>query len=317
MSHELHVSRGGSPLGLYRKDQIGTHLSAGTLRPDDLYFDEATRAWIPLGQFPALAPTAPAVHAQAAPLPPQTADEPADDSSDEAEERPSGRRRRRSSSGGRKIGAGQKRKRHPAEGALPGWIACLFAIGAAAGIWAWAQNLSDQLSVSQNKVKALTESVESLRKQNAILLEMAPPNTIRGVMTLEPADGKLAVLSGVSISLYRADDVRRAMLRVVDAPVPVTEEEFAAQITAIQSALPPALAVTLSDSSGRFELPVPQPGEYAILSTAFGQSAGANQRFMWSLSTDSTGEPSPVLSLSEKNSISLRDPKFRLTPARK
>ena len=310
MPTELHVSRGGTPLGQFRKDQFRSLLESGTLKPDDLFFDEACRTWVPVSQFQVAAPLAPAPQSSSR----ETEDEESPASDDEGVEHP--QRRRRSSRRGI-DGSRKSRKHHPAEKALPGWIACLFAIGAAAGIWAWAQNLSDQLRTSEEKVKSLTESVASLQKQNAILLEMAPPDTLRGVMTLEPSQGKLAVLSGVSVALYRADDVRSSLLKLADAAIPISEEELAAQITLLQSALPPALAVTLSDSSGRFELPVSQAGEYALIATAFGQSGGANQRFFWALGLDADGNPSPVISLNDRNATTLKNPKFRLNPARK
>jgi hypothetical protein len=305
MSSLLHVARNGTPLGQFRRDQIHDLLDAGTLHNNDLFYDEGRREWLPLDQFQI-----------STPLPAKSAgengteDEPND--TDAASSRRSRGRRRRSGHVPKKP-----RKRSAAESALPGWIACLFAIGAAAGLWAWAQSLRDQLHVNERKVQELNEAVASLSRQNAILLEMSPPGTLRGVITSEPQPGRLSLLSGVNVGLFRINDVREAILAASNLPLPVSEEEFSSLVTEVQRRLPPPTAMTLSDSSGRFDLEVPEDGQYALVSTAFRQGPGNPQRMFWVISFESQGEPTPVVALSEANAISLADPSLKITPARR
>jgi hypothetical protein len=305
MSSLLHVARNGTPLGQFRKDQVPELLEAGTLQHEDLYYDEGRREWVPLSRFQTTAPLSAKPGADNG-----GEDEPGE--ADEASSRRSRGRRRRSGHVPKKP-----RKRSAAESALPGWIACLFAIAAAAGLWAWAQSLRDQLQVNERKVQELNEDLASFSRQNAILLEMSPPGTMRGVITSEPQPGRLSMLSGVNVGLFRIDDAREAMLAAANLPTPVSEEEFSNIVTEVQRRLPPPIAMTLSDSSGRFDLQVPEDGHYAVVSTAFRQGPGNPQRLFWIVGFESQGEPSPVVALSEKNAISLAEPTLKITPARR
>jgi hypothetical protein len=307
MTSSVHIARNGTPLGLFPRDQVESRLEVGILLPTDFYYDEETRSWILLSEWKKTVPFTP------------TPDEELDagkESEEEEGEDPDGKSRRRRSSG-RDRSRRKPRKKNKAESALPGWIACLFAIGAAAAFWAWGQSSRDQLMVIQSKVVEMEETIKSLQRQNSILLEMAPAGVIRGVLTSEPTPGKLAVMSGVTIGAMRVDDVRSALVKIANLPTPGSEEEFAAIVTALQSNLPPALAVTLTDSSGRFEIALPEAGTYVLIATAFKQNPGGAQRLLWLLEFERSDEPSPVMSLNENNAISLSDPSFRLSPARK
>jgi len=328
MSSGVHVSRNGALLGHFPKDQVQSRLEAGVLLPTDHFFDETTRNWQTLAEWKRNVPFA---SAPSVPPPPAQSDFiPVPEGSalplgSEPEERPewnesrddrrASEKRRRSSGGDRSRR--KPRKKNPIEAALPGWIACLFAIGAAAALWAWAQNLRDQLAVSEGKVAEAKELVSSLQRQNNILLEMSPAGVVRGILTSEPSPGKLAVMSGVTVGALRVEDVRPTLMGLANSQTPASEEELAALVTKLQSSLPAALAVTLTDSSGRFELALPEPGTYAIVSTAFKQSPGGVERLLWLIEFEGRDEPTPVLSLNEQNAISLRKPDLKLSPARR
>ncbi len=306
MTSSVHIARNGTPLGLFPRDQIESRLEVGILLPTDYYYDEETRSWILLSEWKKTVPFTP--------TPDEEFNAEQEEEGDEENQDDKSRRRR---SSGRDRSRRKPRKKNAAESALPGWIACLFAIGAAAALWAWGQSSRDQLVVIQNKVVEMEETIKALQRQNSILLEMAPAGVVRGVLTSEPTPGKLAVMSGVTIGALRVDDVRSALVKIANLPTPGTEEEFAAIVTALQSNLPPALAVTLTDSSGRFEIALPEPGAYVLIATAFKQNPGGAQRLLWLLEFDRSEEPTPVLSLNENNAISLSEPSFRLSPARR
>jgi hypothetical protein len=305
MSQIIHIARNGSPLGQYRSEQIKPLLTQGTLRETDMFFDEESREWLSMSRWaePDVRTFGPNPTAQAS-----------EEASPETDDSQRAGRRRRSS--GRPRDSKKPRKRNPTESALPGWIAALFAICIAAGLWAWAQNLGGQLTLAQKKNTELEETVAALKRQNSILLEMAPPGKIRGVITSEPRDGRLAVMSGVSVTLFRLDDLRSAILKVANNPTPVTEEEFSVLLTRFQASLPNPLSMSLSDSSGRFEMTVPEAGQYGILATAFKQGGGSAERLLWLMEFDSSDSPTPVMSLGENNAISLSEPSMRITPPR-
>ncbi len=320
--HSFPVTRDGVPLGEFRSDQISARLDSGLLVPTDHFYDAARKAWRPLSELETHGrvaagsgvgsePPAPSTPASTSGDAPQvSASEEEGRTWEERERR--GRRRRRSSSSG--DPSKKKRHRNPAERALPGWIACLFAIGVAAGLWAWAQSLRDSLKVQEAKVTELTSQVTALNQQISVLQEMAPPGIVRGIITTEPTPGKLAILSGVTVGILRAADVRTALLRMANSPTANSEGEFGARVTELQSNLPSAEAITLTDSGGRFELAVSDPGNYAIVATAFKQSPGGPERLLWLIEVTNADEPSPVISLSEKNAVSLRNPMMRLLP---
>lgn len=323
MSSGVHVSRNGALLGHFPKDQVQSRLEAGALLPTDHFFDEATRNWqtlsewkrsVPFGGNPPIPPPpktdGPQIVADTDPAEPEEQPEWAENRA----ARRASEKRRRSSGGDRSRR--KPRKKNPIEAALPGWIACLFAIGVAAALWAWAQSLGSQLEVNERKITEMNEMVSSLQRQNNILLEMSPAGVVRGVLTSEPSPGKLAVMSGVTVGALRVSDVRPALMKLANAQTPVSEEELAALVTTLQSSLPPAIAVTLTDFSGRFELAVPEPGTYAIVSTAFKQSASGVERLLWLIEFEGRNEPTPVLSMNEQNAISLRNPNLKLSPAR-
>lgn len=328
----MHVTRNGAPLGQFRRDLIPELLKNGTLQPTDLYYNEAHREWIALSQFRAEQKFAPAAAATAPPS--ELLASPSSESREQAQEEDSGseeqaeaedgageevvvrrrrRRRHRDESQPRKP----RKKRHPAEYSLPGWIAALVAVGVAVAMYAWAIGLKAQLDASLNKLRELEQNVASLQRHNQILLEMAPPGFVRGVLTAEIVPGRLSVLSGASVAAYKLDDLRTAVLRAANLPTPVNEEEFAQLVTIIQSSLPPPLAVTLTDSSGRFELALPEPGKYGIVATALKQLGGTTERLFWTLEFQSGDSPTPILSLSEQNAASVRQPQIKIQAARR
>lgn len=300
MSSAVHIARNGAPLGQFPKEQIQERLENGSLLPGDYFYDESARAWLPLTEWREAVPFTP--------VSPKTEEI----WSEESETSGSNRRRHGGSRSRRKP-----KKRNPAESALPGWIACLFAIGVAAALWAWAQSLRDQLQAQEKKAAEFEQLSKDLQRQNAILLEMAPVGVARGVLTSEPSPGKLAVMSGVTVGALRAEDVRTKVVNLANEPTPNTEEELGVLVTKLQSSLPPAIAVTITDSSGRFELPLPEPGRYILIANAFKQGGGTSQRLLWLVEFERGDEPTPVLSMSEQNAITLQNPNLRISPGRK
>lgn len=320
MSPLIHVARDGAPLGQFRRDLIDELLKNATLRPSDIYYDESRREWLLVGDYKNNQKFTLARRSrESSPSEPPSEQEQQDSAIEEAEisesEHSSRRRRRRRRSEDSNIR--KPRKRHPAESALPGWIAALVAISVAAGLWAWATSLREQLNISTNQVKELENNLASLKRQIGVLLEMAPPGVVRGVITTETHAGRLFLLSGISVAAYRLDDVRGALLRVANLPIPVDEQEFASMVSTIQAALPPPIAMSLSDSSGRFEFPIPEPGNFVLVATGLKQVGGNTERLLWTVEVPVSDSPSPVVSLDERNSASLRSPKFKIQPARR
>lgn len=323
--HLISVARDGVALGEFSPEQIQSRLRIGVLLPSDHFFDNEKRTWRQLAEW--ASPRAAAVEdaGPEAVRPPEAVVPPAGDSAlseEEDEARKEGgtweereaRQRKRSSRG--KPQGRRKRQKHPASAALPGWIACLFAVGAAVALYVWAQEQRDTVKIKDAKLLEMGEQVEALKRKVALLDEMSPAGILRGVLVTESAPGKLAFLSGVTVAILRAEDARPAILRMANEPAAVTEGELAAQVTQLQALLPAPLAVTVSDSSGRFEFALPEPGNYILFSTFFLQASTGPSRLVWLIEIENTGEPAQMLSLSEKNAITLNNPAIRIRPAR-
>lgn len=321
--HLISVARDGVALGEFSPEQIHSRLRIGVLLPGDHFFDSGERSWRQLSEWASLRAATEEAEPEAAS--PEAVVPPAGGSAlpeEEDETRKEGgtweereaRQRKRSSRG--KPPGRRKRQKHPASAALPGWIACLFAVGAAVALYVWAQEQHDIVKIKDAKLLEVGEQLEALKRKVAILDEMSPAGILRGVLVTESAPGKLAFLSGVTVSILRTEDARPAILRMANEPAAVTEGELAAQVTQIQALLPSPLAVTVSDSNGRFELPLPEPGNYVIFSTFFLQASTGRARLVWLVEIENTGEPTQMLSLSEKNAITVANPALRIRPAR-
>jgi hypothetical protein len=307
----LHVARNGQVIGQYRADQISDLLESGGVLLEDHIYDPGKSEWVEVkGWLKTQVPLEKEEDEEA------STDDETESGEASASERPARASRRSRGSSSASSRRGKSRKRNPAESALPGWVACLFAVGAAAGIWAWAQSLREELRISEERAQSLSETVTTLQRQNELLLEMSPPGHVRGILTQEPMPGKIAIISGATIGLIKRSDVEEALKKVADTPPPVTDEEFAALVAAVQSSLPSPIQISLTDSSGRFDLPVEDKGDYVIVSNAVKQSSSGPERLFWLVSFESTDDPSPVMLLNERNAISLRKPEFNVSQPR-
>lgn len=276
-----HVARGSSNLGIYDGDQILDMLDTGQLLPTDQYYDEKSASWIPLAKLNTEpeTPTVPAL--------PEEASAPAAS---------------KSSSGSRRGSRGSKSRKKEGP-ALGGWIACLFALGAAAGLWAWNQNLNTSLTSTEGKLREQMAIVDQLKSQIELLSELTPPGRVRAIITYEPSPETTAIVSGATVELYRRDAVDAAMQKA-NLGIFKSEEELFAAIKRIQAALPPPLEVAVTKSNGRVDISLPDPGSYVLLTTTAKATASEVVRFFWLIGFQNTDQPSKIIIMNESNAIS-------------
>ena len=304
---KIHIARNGSVLGTFDRDKIEDMLDTGFLMPSDHAYDEDQTAWILLSALP-----------QGGTEPPPT-DHPADSPPPRREfktatEKPASDPDKRSSSRGR--GGSKSRTKNKAESALAGWIACLFALGAAAGLWAWAEYLNDQLKTSEEKVKTLRQTVESLNRERQLLTEITPSGRIRGIITYEPVPNQVAIMSGATVGLYRRADVEKALETISDEVGITSEETFSAAAERMKNAISSPLEISLTDSNGRVDVPVPERGNYVLVASAAKSGGAGTQRYFWLIGFTADDQPSSLLLLNESNAISSRKPRFAITEVR-
>ncbi|MFZ4682738.1 MAG: hypothetical protein ACOYMS_09565 [Terrimicrobiaceae bacterium] len=304
---KIHIARNGSVLGAYDRDKIEDMLDTGYLLPSDHAYDEDQSAWILLSALPK-GGTEPPPTNQPTDLPPPRRE------FKTATEKPASDPNKKSSGRGR--GGSKSRNKNKAESALPGWIACLFALGAAAGIWAWAEYLNDQLKSSEERVKTLRQTVESLNREKQLLSEITPGGRIRGIITYEPVAKQVAIMSGATVGLYRRDDVERALANLPENGQIGSEETFNAAAEALKAAISSPLQISLTDSNGRIDLAVPEPGDYVLVASAAKSGTAGTERYFWLIGFTANDQPSNLILLNESNGISSRKPRFAITDVR-
>ncbi|HRJ72091.1 MAG TPA: hypothetical protein PLS03_07685 [Terrimicrobiaceae bacterium] len=286
-SEKIHVARNGAILGAYDSDKIADLLENGQLLRTDHFFRPATSEWILLAEF-----EAPTPNLVFRPAEPENPDRP-------------GKSRR----------GGKGRSKKSAESSLFGWVACLFALGAAAGIWAWAEYLNEQLKSSDEKVKSLTVQLENLRKEVQMMNEITPPGRVRGIITYEPSANQVAIMSGATVGLYHRGDVEAAIAKTQTegGGTIISTEDFDQAIGRLKASIASPIEITLTDSNGRIDLAVPQPGEYVLVASAAKTSSVGTERYFWLVGFQANGQPSGLILLNERNAISQRKPSLKIT----
>lgn len=193
--------------------------------------------------------------------------------------------------------------------ALAGWIACLFALGAIAGMWAWAENLNTQLKASDEKLRGVGEQIKALKRGMQLLTEITPRGRVRGIITYEPSSNQVAIMSGATVGLYRRADVEMALATALETG----GEEFNNTAERLKSTIGIPLEVGLTDSNGRIDIPVSEPGQYVLVASAAKSTSGGMDRYFWLLGFSDNSQPSNLIWLNESNAISTVKPRFTIT----
>jgi hypothetical protein len=287
--NKVHVSRNGSLLGVYEVDQLGDMLERGQLNLADQFYDEASGAWVPLSEWKAEEEAAPKFK-QASDVPPSE----------------SGSRRR--------GGKSSKAKKRAMQGAMFGWIACLFALVVAAGIFGYAAVLQGDVHEKEKQIVDLNAKFDVLKRENQLLTEISPADRVRAIITYEPSANQVAIMSGATVGLYKRQDVEAALSKLSGKATDITasSESFDRGIEELKAGIPSPLEVTLTDSNGRVDLPVREPGEYVLVASAGKSTPSGLERYLWMVGFQASSQPSSLILMNEKNATSLRKPSFSI-----
>lgn len=294
MKKQVHIARNGQVIGLFDADKISHSLETGRILPTDHFFDEATSTWLPIDQWK----SAPEIRVR-----PERVErsDPKSDSDDEEKPEKGGNSSRAKKRGGSKS----KKKGEPG---LLGWIACLFVIGVAAGLWVWNQSLGEQITILKEESTRAKASEMNLKKVNDALNEITPSGAIRGIIIYEPVPNQTAIVSGATVGLYPRAEVEKVLADLESNP-PGTFQE---KIERMKSQLPAPLAVTLTDSNGRINLTIPSPGDYVLVASAAKGGGPEALHFLWLAGFKSADRPSLMILLDEKNAISEKNTDARI-----
>lgn len=295
--NKVHVSRNGSLLGVYDLDQLGDMLERGQLNVNDQFYDEASAAWVPLSEWK---PKEGLTNFKQAP--------------EKAESDETGK-----SASRRRGGKSSRSKKRESQGAIFGWIACLFALVVAAGIYGYAATLQGRVKDAEKEILDLKAFAEKLRRENQTLTEITPADRVRAIITYEPSPNQVAIMSGATVGLYHRQDVESALAALSGKTQEFTSnsEAFEKGVEALKIAIPSPIEVTLTDSNGRVDLPVKEPGDYVLVASAGKSTPMGLERYLWLVGFRADSLPSGLILMNEKNATSLRKPAFSIvdTPA--
>jgi len=144
--------------------------------------------------------------------------------------------------------------------------------------------------------------------------EIAPGNRVRAIITYEPSANQVAIMSGATVGLYKRQDVEGALSKLTSKTNDLTasSEAFDRGVEELKTGIPSPIQVTLTDSNGRVDLPVPEPGDYVLVASAGKSTPSGLERYLWMIGFKSDSQPSSLILLNEKNATSLRRPSFSI-----
>lgn len=271
----VQVKRGDKALSAYSTLQLPSLLETGHLRADDQCLDAESGEWVPLEEFLSgftvfsKRGTPLAAHAEP----------PAPSSGQRSHEIPV----RRSAA----------------------WILAALAVAAAVGtaLYAWTQH--DEITSLRTRLAAAEETNQGWQQKYHALLfaarEVASQDMVRGRAILRNAKGNRIALPGIKVRIYTRSAVEAYLS---DRHQAKSEGEGAGK-TSLASHyvknLPPPLETTSTDSDGRFEFKVPEPGEYVIQTSI--RSAKSGEMRLWFVAFDSRDPLNTSVDITESNAV--------------
>jgi hypothetical protein len=279
----ISVFRNDKVIGEYHPLQMGSLLDTGHLKNEDLCLDPESSQWIPIVEFIRRIPEYSRKHLTeaTAPAPGQMQED-----------------------GGKKTG----------------WILALgcLAILTAWGAFFWSEKASVEIAGLKTRLaNAEASNLEWKQKYEKVLFaarEVAASDLVRGKVIIRNVAGKRVALPGIKIRLYpRAEIV--SFLSERHARIAEAGGTDASRLAAhFLKNIPLPIETTTTDSDGRFECKVPEPGEY-VLQTAI-QSAKPGAMRLWFVTFDSRDPLNTPVDITESNAVQQFNPLFMLVDGR-
>lgn len=276
----VQVAREGKALSEYATLQLPSLLETGHLRADDQCLDAGSGEWVPLEDFLA---GFTGFSKRGTPL--------------TAEDEPSSER---------------------SAGGFAPWIFSALAVAAAAGtgLYAWTQH--DEIASLRSRLAAAEQTNQGWQqKYHQVLFaarEVASEDTVRGRAILRDASGKRIALPGIKVRLYTRSAVESHLSARHEAEVEGEGAERTRLATHYLKNLPPPLETTSTDSDGRFELKVPEPGEYIIQTSI--RSAKSGEMRLWFVAFDSRDPLNTAVDITESNAVQQFNPLLMVVEGR-
>lgn len=293
MSNRLvHVARAGKLIGQFPPEQLASLLDTGRFLESDLCSNEAFPEWTPMPEFL------------------------------KKIEAPKYLRAREGESRSAEPHAGRRghRSRRSVTPVLAGWIAFLLTLSALVGSTFWIMGLYGDLGERDVRIAEMERKLAAKEKENQRLLfvsrELAEPGTVRGSLTLRNDNGKKVAAPGIQVFLFPRrviQDHLEARSREA-ANLPAGSNTDAASFFVAN--LPKPIASTTTDASGRFEFPVPSPGEYVLFTSMNFTVQGSQVARIWFVSFNSQDPLNTLVDITETNYVQQFVPSLMIVEGR-
>ena len=291
-SRLIHVARDGKVLGQYPPEQLSALMDTGLFLESDMCYSEACPEWTPLPKF--LEKTDAPKYLQ-------------------------GRARESKLSDTTYRGRGKRSKRNRSA-ILSGWIAFLLALSVLIGAGFWIAGLYEELQQKATQIEEMEKKLAAKEKENQRLLfvsrEVAEPGLVRGSIVIRGEGGKRVAMPGVQVFLFPRKVIanylegRAAEVSRIPAGTSVDGNEF------YTAGLPASAASTTTDASGRFEFPVPEPGEYVLFTRMNIVVQGAQASRIWFVAFNSQDPLNTLVQINETNSVQQFVPSLMIVEGR-
>jgi hypothetical protein len=278
----VSVARAGKVLGEYAVLQLPSLFETGHLSDSDCCLDEKCNEWIPLGDFLQRVPGYSKRSRQAAP-----------------NESPRSR---------------GKTNRPP----VAAWVVVFGALVLSffLGLLAWKQQ--GEIAGLQARLSAAeATNAEAKEKYQKVLFasrEVAESNLVRGRVILRDASGKRVSLPGIKIRIYPRAQIESHLAARHESVAQAGGTDLFRLATHFLKGMPDPLETTSTDSDGRFELKVPEPGEY-VLQTGI-RSAKTGEMRVWFVTFDSRDALNTPVDITESNVVRQFNPLLMLVGGR-
>ena len=144
--------------------------------------------------------------------------------------------------------------------------------------------------------------------------EVASNDLVRGKVILRDATGKRIILPGIKIRLYPRAEIEEFLSerykRIADAGGTDANRLSAHFLKTI----PLPIETTTTDSDGRFDCKIPQPGEYVIQTGIRSGKTGGLR--LWFVAFDSRDPLNTPVDITETNAVQQFNPLFMLVDGR-
>ncbi len=180
--------------------------------------------------------------------------------------------------------------------------------------WKWQQ---ETRALTARLARAESECAEWKEKFHKVLFaarEVADGGFVRGRIILRDATGRRTALPGVKLCIYPRAQIESHLNARHETESLAGGTDSTRLAAHYLKGLPDALDSTSSDSDGRFELKVPEPGEY-IVQTAI-RSKKTGQLRLWFVRFDSNDPLNTPVDITESNGVQQFNPLLMIVDGR-